>query len=171
MYSWVHPNLEIRPNEKLGAEGVFTNAPLPQGERLVVFGGHVMTLTEEEGLPEGISDLAHQIDDDLVMGVKRPEHISLSDKLNHSCEPNSGFKGQTILIAMRSIAANEEITFDYATTLGGESSYEMACQCGAQNCRKFVTSSDWKIPELQEKYRGYFQYYLEQKIKEQNNTL
>jgi hypothetical protein len=41
----------------------------------------------------------------------------------------------------------------------------MECHCGASTCRRIVTGQDWRRPDLQEKYRGYFSWYLEQKIR------
>jgi hypothetical protein len=38
------------------------------------------------------------------------------------------------------------------------------CNCGELNCRGEITASDWKIKELQIKYKGYFSYYVEKKI-------
>jgi SET domain-containing protein len=35
---------------------------------------------------------------------------------NHSCEPNIGVQGQIVFVAMRDIAAGEELTHDWATT-------------------------------------------------------
>ena len=34
--------------------------------------------------------------------------------INHSCEPNVGFAGNTVLVAMRDISPGEELTTDYA---------------------------------------------------------
>jgi len=34
--------------------------------------------------------------------------------INHSCEPNVGFAGNVVLVAMRDIEAGEELTTDYA---------------------------------------------------------
>lgn len=34
--------------------------------------------------------------------------------LNHSCEPNCGMLGQTLIIAMRDIGPGEELCFDSA---------------------------------------------------------
>ncbi|MFT4514260.1 MAG: hypothetical protein ACI89X_001028 [Planctomycetota bacterium] len=52
--------------------------------------------------------------------------------MNHSCEPNTAFRGRT-LIALRRIAPGDEVRFHYAAT-----EYEMAepfaCQCGATAC-------------------------------------
>jgi hypothetical protein len=36
--------------------------------------------------------------------------------------------------------------------------------CGSPNCRGLITEEDWKIPELQKKYDGYFSWYLQEKI-------
>ena len=69
---------------------------------------------------------------------------------------------------MRNIKKNEQITFDYAMTLFKSKNgpnYKLKCFCGEKNCRKFITNNDWKLKKLQKKYKGYFQYYLEEKIK------
>jgi len=42
---------------------------------------------------------------------------------NHSCEPNIGVQGQIVFVAIRDIAAGEELTHDWATTDDGN--YEM----------------------------------------------
>jgi len=57
--------------------------------------------------------------------------------LNHDCEPNLGVRENAFsaydFIALREIAAGEEVTFDYAMT-----EYELAvplsCACGAVDC-------------------------------------
>jgi hypothetical protein len=53
--------------------------------------------------------------------------------LNHSCDANTRLSGRAI-VALRPIAAGDEITFDYRTT-----EYDMAtpfvCRCGAASCR------------------------------------
>jgi hypothetical protein len=161
----MNAKLELRDAEPRG-KGVFAGASLARGERLVVFGGRIMTLAEERCLPEPIRDFAHQIDDDLVIGIDRPEDIQPVDYLNHSCDPNAGFAGQIVLVAMRDVRADEEITFDYAMTLSEApgAPYRMKCACGAAQCRWIVTDADWRIPELQARYRGYFQPHLEEKI-------
>lgn len=166
MYAWVNPNLELRHSTVAGG-GMFACRNLPQGERLIVFGGHVMTLEQEAKLPESIADCAHQIDDDLVIGIACVNEAGPSDRVNHACDPNAGFDGQIALIALRNIGADEEITFDYAMCLSdelAEQPYRMECLCGSPRCRKFVTGNDWKLPELQTRYAGYFQPYLQKKI-------
>ena len=167
-FSWLNPKLEVKNTDKYG-KGVFAIKKISKSEILAMFGGYVMTLKEEENLPESIKDLAHQIDDNFVLGINNPEERQLVDSFNHSCEPNAGFNGQIFLVAMRNIEENEEISFDYAMTLGGINPYQLNCLCEKSNCRKIITNSDWKLPTLQQKYAGYFQWYLEEKIKKLKN--
>lgn len=164
MYSWINEKLEVKNTERYG-KGIFAKKSIKKDEKLAVFGGYVMTLEEEKQLPDDLKDLAHQIDDDLVIGIKNKKERQNVDNFNHSCEPNAGFRGQIFLVAMRDIEAGEEITFDYAMVLGGDEPYSLKCMCGLRNCRKMIANNDWKIPELQERYKGYFQWYLEEKIK------
>lgn len=42
------------------------------------------------------------------------------------------------------------MTLDYGTQADG--GLDMACRCGAVQCRKRITGSDWQIPELQVRY-------------------
>lgn len=81
---------------------------------------------------------------------------------NHSCDPNIAIQGQIVFVAMRDIAANEELTHDWATT--DDLDYVMDCNCGSSNCRRTVTGKDWLKKELQEKYRGWFCWFLQRKI-------
>lgn len=55
------------------------------------------------------------------IGIGKNKWIDPVDEfqyLNHSCNPNAGFKGSTVLklYALRDISPGEEITIDYATT-------------------------------------------------------
>lgn len=74
--------------------------------------------------------------------------------INHSCEPNVGFAGNVVLVAMRDVDAGEELTTDYAMFDGYEGS--MDCTCGRPACRGRVDGRDWQRPDLQARYRGTF---------------
>ena len=47
--------------------------------------------------------------------VSEAEFEGLMMFLNHSCEPNVGIQGQIVFVALRGVAAGEELTLDYAT--------------------------------------------------------
>ena len=163
-FSWMNPKLEVRKTEERG-DGVFAQKNIKKDELMAVFGGYVLTLEEENKLTEGLTDTGVQIHDNFVLTSKESKEDS--DYFNHSCNPNVGFKGQIFLVAMRDIEPNEEVAFDYAMVLYGNNEsdeYGFKCLCGSKNCRGHITEDDWKIPELQKKYDGYFQYFLQEKI-------
>lgn len=78
--------------------------------------------------------------------------------LNHSCEPNSGFRGLLTIVAMRDIDRDEEITIDYSTT-EGDPYWHMVCHCGAKRCRKTIVSVTLQ-PDLLLKYKSYLPNFL-----------
>lgn len=55
---------------------------------------------------------------------------------NHSCAPNAAYQGLDI-VALRNIAAGEELTLDYAMMMN-EQSEPFRCTCGAPTCRGSV---------------------------------
>jgi len=165
----MNPLLEVQTVPKYGKDGkgVFAKKNIKKGDLLSVFGGYIITRKEEESLPEGFQDEGIQISDDLVLGIKDKSGAEDASYFNHSCAPNAGCNGQIFLVAMRNIEEGEEITFDYGMVLcktKGCKSYKLECVCGAKKCRKYITDNDWKIPELQKKYNGYFQWYIQEKI-------
>jgi SET domain-containing protein len=96
------------------------------------------------------------------------EEVTEEECINHSCDPNLGFKGMIELVALRDIGSGEQVTFDYAMCMT-ESYGDMECWCGSERCRGRFTGNDWKLPELQQRYRGHFQPYIEEKITRQFN--
>lgn len=165
-FSWMSPRLKMRDTGKYG-NGLFTRENIRKNELLCVFGGYVMTRKEEEQLPDDFNDSGIQISEDLVLSVRERSELEATDFINHSCCPNSGIKGQIFMVAMKKIRRGVEITFDYGMVLyrgKGVTPYKLTCNCGAKNCRGIITDNDWKIPELQNRYDGYFQWFLQEKI-------
>jgi hypothetical protein len=72
--------------------------------------------------------------------VADPSRPHPSDEVNHACAPNTGFAdGDLWLVALRPIAAGEEITFHYATAMN-EAGWEVACRCGQPACAGRIRS-------------------------------
>ncbi|MEQ1613872.1 MAG: SET domain-containing protein-lysine N-methyltransferase, partial [Hyphomicrobiaceae bacterium] len=124
----------------IGGQGVFASAPIAKGAVIHQMGG------ETVGLATCIVRIATRqlsIDDPLPIG--RFTFIALdtfSNRFNHSCAPNALLRGKAELFAIRDIAAAEEITFDYSTTLRRmfySRLWRMPCNCGAASCRRFVS--------------------------------
>lgn len=131
------------------------------GEVVGAFGGRALTRDEFDLLPPGQQTRSIQIEDDIYLaGASDPEP---ADFVNHSCAPNCGMSGATVLVALRDIAPGEHLTYDYAMSDGSDYD-EFECLCGAASCRGKVTGSDWMLPELQARYRGHFSPYLARRI-------
>lgn len=165
-FYWLNPKLEVRAS-RIGGKGTFAKKNIIKGNLLLVLSGYVMRLSEEEKLQGILSDNGIQVTEDLSLCASKKSELGGINFFNHSCEPNAGIKGQIFLVAMRNIRKGEEATFDYAMTLSrskNAKSYSMKCLCGKKICRGVITDNDWKDKKLQKKYKGYFQYYLQEKI-------
>jgi hypothetical protein len=142
--------------------GLFASAPIGSGEIVAVKGGSIIDRSRLLQLQPRLGAAEIQIADDLFICPtsehEREESMIFS---NHSCEPNIGVAGQIVFVALRDIAEGEELTHDWAMTDDDESS--MPCRCGAGACRGVVTGKDWKRPDLQERYRGHFSWFIQQK--------
>lgn len=159
-YNWLTPKAQARPAGDKGW-GSFAVEPILAGETVAAFGGWMVTRSTLAEMSHDRQARSIQVDDDLYMvSDETPEP---GDMLNHSCEPNSGLLGSSMLVAMRDIAVGEEITFDYA--MCDASDYdEFRCLCGRSTCRGIVTGADWRDPGLQARYAGWFSAYLVKRI-------
>jgi uncharacterized protein len=160
--AYFSPKVEKRPSPIHG-RGLFAKAAIVKDEVVVVKGGYVLTRAQRDRIGEELGPSEIQITQDLFIGPTTPaEREGGMMHLNHSCEPNLGLQGQIVFVAMRDIATGEELTFDYAMT--DDEPYEMECRCGSKNCRGTITGFDWRKPELQRKYDGYFSWFIQRRI-------
>ncbi len=160
-FCWINPKLEVRETPHCG-KGNFATGNIDKDELLMIHGGWFMTRAEETKLTAPYNDYGLPVTENLVLYSEENDAF-----INHSCDPNAGYKGQIFLVAMRDIDAGEEICIDYATILHaseGVEPYRLKCYCGSDNCRDVITDEDWKIPELQKRYDGYFQHFLQEKL-------
>lgn len=167
-FNWLCAKAETR-SSLISGKGTYARKRIRKGELIAAFGGYVMEYPRWKDVREDVRMKALRVGDDLILGAIREDQLGDGDYINHSCAPNAGIKGQIFLVAMRDIRMGEEITFDYAMVLYGDS-FRMGCNCGSGDCRKMIRSSDWKIPALQEKYDGYFSHFLQEKIGRRKKT-
>jgi hypothetical protein len=162
--SWLSPRVEIRPGAGVSGNGLFARTDLPAGELVCAKAGHIIdrpTLLARAAVIRGAET---QIADDLFLAPLTDEEFESSMmNVNHSCEPNLGVAGNMMYVTMRDVRAAEELTLDYAM-YSTATTQEFTCTCGTPSCRGRVTNDDWKLPALQQRYRGYFSWYLERKI-------
>ena len=156
--SYRSPKTAVKPSGIAG-RGLFAAAAIAEGEIVCVKGGHLL---DKAGLARHravVNDAELQIADDLFLApVAGAEFESVMMFLNHSCEPNVGVRGQVVFVAMRDVAAGEELTLDYATI--DCDSEPMACRCGEAACRGTITGEDWRRRDLQLKYGDHFAWHL-----------
>lgn len=162
--SYISPKAIVK-NSPIHGNGLFAAEKIFREEIVCVKGGYIFDRQELQSMGTWYHAAEISVTEDLLIGPLREEERAGSMIFsNHSCNPNIGVQGQIVFVAMRDIQAGEELTHDWATT--DDDDYELNCNCGAANCRKIITGQDWRKKELQNKYAGYFSWYLERKIKD-----
>jgi uncharacterized protein len=131
-------HLVIRQS-KIHSKGCYTLVPIPEGTHIVEYTGERITPDEADERYEhredtylfGLDDERYVIDGDGVAAF-----------INHCCDPNSEsdeIDGHVWIIALRDIAAGEELTYDYCLFDGDD---ESPCSCGASSCRGTLYSDE-----------------------------
>lgn len=163
-FSYLSQKLEVRAAPEKGGFAVYAGAALQKDELLCVWTGRVVTYDQMLTLTDAEKSHTIQVDEGMYLAPLSLDEEP-ADFVNHSCRPNAGIRGQISLVAMRAIAAGEEITFDYA--MADSTPYdEFHCACGAPECRGSVRGDDWQIPGLWSRYEGYFSTYLQRRIRQ-----
>lgn len=164
MSSYISPKVKVGDKDKSG-KGIFAIEKINKGEVVgdytYGFGKYINTVEADKFYKKGFGRMI-QVDDDLFFTATSENEFEEADLFNHSCEPNCGIKDKLKIVAMRDIEPGEEVTIGYA--MMEFSDYSFNCNCGAQNCRKIVLGNNWKMPQLQQKYKGYFLDYLQNRI-------
>ena len=122
------------------AAGCYTTTRIRKGARVAEYTGPRITKDEADELYKdslltylfGLGDGQIVIDGHCVTMF-----------INHSCDANcetSEIRGRIWIKSIRSIAAGEEITYDYCLYDGGDD--EAICNCGAKKCRGTMYSRE-----------------------------
>lgn len=159
--SFISPLAEVRSSSVSG-KGLYAKEHIPKDQVVVVWGGKIYDRAEFEACGEDLRNFIMQIDEDLFIGPESMESVDGAEFVNHSCDPNLGFRGQIALVAMRDIMAGEELTFDYSMTETINQTF--LCSCGSPQCRNVIRETDYLLPELQKRYDGYFNPWLTRKM-------
>ncbi|MGC1871111.1 MAG: SET domain-containing protein-lysine N-methyltransferase [Acidobacteriaceae bacterium] len=122
------------------AAGCYTTTPIAKGTRVVEYTGPIIDKDEADRRYEhkpitylfGIGD-----------GSKVIDGHGIAMFINHSCDANcetEEIDGRVWIMAIRNIAAGEELCYDYCLYDGGDE--EAPCNCGAKNCRGSMYSAE-----------------------------
>lgn len=135
--------IEVREHNK--EKMVSATELIVAGTEIILFTGKPITFKKTLELGDKES-FALQIEKDLYIYLDKPARY-----FNHSCEPNCGLKPDLKLVSLVDINKNEELRWDYSTTML-EHNWTMKCECGKPTCRKVVGDFD-KLPKaLQQNY-------------------
>ncbi len=125
--------LIIRSSSLHGA-GVYTPAPIAKGMRVLEYSGPRMTAKQADGLYAD-GDITYLFG--MNGGKTIIDGFGMAAFVNHSCDPNcesDEIDNRVWIIALRDIAAGEELTYDY-NIYDAEPGDPATCHCGAPNCR------------------------------------
>lgn len=147
----IHPATELRPVSPQIGVGVFAREPIPRGTALWVLCR--LDIVMDPGAAAAMPAAYQPILDRYAYTDWEGRLILCWDHgryVNHSCDPVMVAVGNEMEIAVRDIAAGEQLTCDYATlypTTG------MDCLCGSARCRGHVGVDDLTAlaPELDRK--------------------
>jgi len=160
--SYRSPKTEVK-DSPIHGKGLFAKAAITKGEIVAVKGGYILNAQEREEMEKELGPAEIQIAEAFFIApVRKEERDGGMLYTNHSCNPNIAIQGQIVFVAIRDITPGEELTHDWATT--DDLDYELECKCGSAKCRGTITGKDWTKKELQEKYKGWFCWFLQRKI-------
>jgi hypothetical protein len=158
-----HPAWHVSEDEKEGYQmkgsvyvkespdkgrGVYAARVIRKDEVILEFNGPYVKIESLDGIPREVQDHLFNIGPGEYLIVREPGVYT-----NHSCDPNAGIVRDVLLVAMRDIGKDEEITFDYSMITSD--GWTIECRCGSPSCRKII--GDYKnLPdELKRKYDKY----------------
>lgn len=136
----------VKPSQ-LHGNGVFANRDIPAGTRILQYAGKRLTPEQADAMfPVNPDDPFHTFFFALSNGkiVDGGQGGNDSRWINHSCAPNcegheNSDGSRVFIVAMRDIAAGEELLYDYSLVIDDEITDELKqnyrCLCGAAQCR------------------------------------
>lgn len=163
---WTLSGVEVR-RSLIAGDGLFAVEDIAQGDLVIRLGGRLASTSELDRLiaaadtePDAAYVDTITVSDDVHL-VLPP--ATMAHYANHSCDPNLWHAGPFDIVARRDICAGDELTVDYATSSGAPG-FRMTCTCGSPSCRHEISSEDFSIVELQERYRGHWVPALQRRI-------
>ena len=127
-------------SSSIHAAGCYTTRPVKKGMRVCEYAGPRFTKAEADARYQGrdITYLFSCGDDGIVI-----DGFGTAMFINHSCNPNCqtvDVRGHIYIIALRNIAAGEELTYEY--NLHDSDDSDADCYCGALACRGTMFSEE-----------------------------
>jgi hypothetical protein len=137
--------LYVVRRSRIHGRGVFAARGIPKGTRIIEYKGRrISNAAADELYPDRAGIPTHtflfELDNDVVIDAGRGGNAARW--INHCCDPNCEAveeEGRIFIEAIRTIAAGEELGYDYGIRLDGRltpgEKRRWPCFCGAPNCR------------------------------------
>ncbi|MCB1234223.1 MAG: SET domain-containing protein-lysine N-methyltransferase [Verrucomicrobiae bacterium] len=144
---------EIR-GSTIHGRGLFATKTIPEGERIIEYVGEKITKAESDRRGWAQMEHAKKTGEAAVYIFTLNKRHDLDGSvpwnaarlINHSCAPNCEaqiVRGRIWIVALRDIAAGEELFFNYGFDL--ESYEDHPCGCGTPKCVGYIAGEDyWK---------------------------
>ncbi len=122
--------------------GCYTTAPIAKGTQVIEYTGPRISIEEGDRRYDGkdVTYLFGVPDKDVLI-----DGNGMAAFINHGCDPNceteDDDEGRVWIVALRDIAAGEELSYDYRMYDGPENDHAY-CDCGARNCRGTMYSPE-----------------------------
>ena len=135
----LHPDAELRYIDPYIGYGLFARKPIPRGTIT-----WVLDKVDQRLTPEQVYDLQPILRQSVLKygyidragnSVVCWDHARFQ---NHSCDPNTLSSGLDLDVAVRDIAQDEQITYEYALI-----NMSLDCLCGYVNCRGRIGPNDF----------------------------
>lgn len=129
--------------------GLYALEPIAAKEMIIEYVGEILRqpvaeMREKRYLKSGIgSSYLFRVDENTVIDATKKGGIARF--INHCCDPSCtakiirvGGRKRIVIYALRDIAANEELTYDYKFERETDDEERLPCLCGAPNCKGFL---------------------------------
>ncbi|CCD23470.1 histone methyltransferase SET1 NDAI_0B04360 [Naumovozyma dairenensis CBS 421] len=129
--------------------GLYALEPIAAKEMIIEYVGEsirqaVAEMRERRYLKNGIgSSYLFRVDENNVIDATKKGGIARF--INHCCDPSCtakiikvGGRRRIVIYALRDIAANEELTYDYKFEREIDAEERLPCHCGSVNCKGFL---------------------------------
>ncbi len=160
---WFADGVEVR-SSIIHGKGLYSKRLFERGSDILRIGGCLFHISERRSgyvMPSTTTPVSEQV----IMAERVRGSKDYSDYLNHSCDPNIGFRDAISIVAIRDIPAGEELVIDYAFW-ECDSAWKLktVCNCGSRNCRQNVTGENWQLVKPTDECYRYFSPFLKRRI-------
>ena len=129
-------------HSRIHGTGGYARQAIPAGTRVIEYLGE--RITKAESLIQCEADNVYIFDIGDEFDLNGNVDWNPARFLNHGCAPNCEAEldeGRIWIVALRDIAAGEELTFNYG--YGLEDHREHPCRCGATTCVGFIVAEEF----------------------------